>query len=246
MEGEDAAGDVAAVERVARRLQPGDPAAARRGPLLVGEELQGRREVGLHEFLARLRRPAVRQVDFDRRRKAADRVRVVADEIGHVRIDRKTLAGDADRRRRDLGEGHRAVFFERGNPRVGRRRHHRALDSDRDLAAVVLLKIFGARLFRPAAEAADRHRLAALGEPDEDRGHPADADMDALEDAGRDPGRDPGIDRVAAGLEHLQTGLRRHVMPGRDRMGDAHHAGAIGILDVHDTILCRKGCSGRL
>src|SRR5207248_11512313 len=30
-------------------------------------------------------------------------------------------------------------------------------------------------------KAADRHRLAALGEPDQDRGHPADANMDAYE-----------------------------------------------------------------
>ena len=200
----------------------------------------------MHEFLAQLRRPAMRQVDFDGRRKAADRLLVVADEIGHVRIDRETLAGDADRRRRHLGERHRAVFFERGDPRIGRGRHDRALDPDRDLAAVVLLKVFGARLFRPAAEAADRHRLAALGKPDQDRGHAADADVDAFEDAGRDPGRDPGIDRVAAGLEHLQSGLRRHVMPGRDGMGDAHHAGAVGVLDVHGRILCRKGRNGPL
>jgi hypothetical protein len=186
----------------------------------------------------------MREINFDGRRKPADRRLVVADEIGHVRIDRETLTGDADRRRRHLGERHRAVFFERGDPRIRRGRHDRALDPNGDLAAVVSLKIFGARLFRPAAETADRHRLAALGEPDQDRSDAADADMDAFEDSGRDPGRDPGIDRVAAGFQHLQSGLRRHVVPRRDGMGDAHHAGPVGVLDVHGRILCRKGRNG--
>jgi len=66
--------------------------------------------------------------------------------------------------------------------------------------------------------------------------------MDAFEDTGRDPSRDPGIDCVAAGLEHLQSGLGRHVMPGRDGMGDTHHARAIGVLNGHSDILCRKRC----
>jgi hypothetical protein len=46
-----------------------------------------------------------------------------------------------------IGERHRAVFFERGDPCIGRGRHDHALDPNRDLAAVVLLKVFGARLF---------------------------------------------------------------------------------------------------
>jgi hypothetical protein len=113
VEGKNSACDVAAVERIARRLKGGNPTATRRGPLLVGEKLQGRSEVGLNEFFAQLRRPTVRQIDFDGRGKAADRLLIVADEIGHMRIDWETLAGDADRRRRHFGERHRAIFFSR-------------------------------------------------------------------------------------------------------------------------------------
>src|SRR5439155_3306268 len=64
--GDDLLGDVAAIERVARRFEPGVPAvpvAAAPGGCLffVGHVLQGGGEIGLAEYLAGLGRVAVRQ-----------------------------------------------------------------------------------------------------------------------------------------------------------------------------------------
>ena len=59
----------------------------------------------------------------------------------HQRVDGKAVAREADRGLRDLAEAHRAEALERGDPGIGRRRHHRAQDALRDLAAVVLLEV---------------------------------------------------------------------------------------------------------
>ena len=57
---QDRARDVAAIERIARRLQAGEAIAVRVRPLLIRHVLQRAREIALHEDLAHLRRTSVR------------------------------------------------------------------------------------------------------------------------------------------------------------------------------------------
>ena len=64
--------------------------------------------------------------------------------------------------RSDVAEAHRAEVLERGEPRIGRRRNHAALDARRNLAAVALHEVVGRDRFRPHAEAVDAVHLAVL------------------------------------------------------------------------------------
>ena len=100
--------DVALVERIARRLQPGLAALAFPAPFFIHHVFQRAAEIGLHKLPARHWRLAARQVHLLARRPAGIVVDVAADELGHQRIHRKTLAGETDRRTGNLAETHGA------------------------------------------------------------------------------------------------------------------------------------------
>ena len=75
----------------------------------------------------------------------------------------EALARIANGGARDVAEAHGAVALERQDPRIWRRRHHRAEDAQRDHAAVLAEESLEPRGPGPAAEPADDHRLVALG-----------------------------------------------------------------------------------
>ena len=140
-------------------------------------------------------------------------------------MGRKALPGRPDGGLGHLLEGHRAVAFERRDPGVRSRRHHRARQPRRYRAVEVLPEIGAARRRRPGSDAVDDDDLARLRQPDQDRRDAGDADHGCLDDA-RDQTRGHArVDGVAAPLEHVERGLRRQAMTGRDRVPDADPGG---------------------
>ncbi len=101
---QDRAGDVAAIERVARRLQAGKAIAIRVRPLLIRHVLQCAAQIALHEDLAHLGRASARQED---RRRAGPLRKIVLPRVELLRqerIGREPIACEADRRRGHLAE----------------------------------------------------------------------------------------------------------------------------------------------
>ena len=138
-------------------------------------------------------------------------------------MDGEALAGIADGGRGDFGKRHRAEFRQRGNPGIGRGRHHGSQKPDGNASAVAVAKQLEARRLRPVSETGDAEHLAALGGIDQHRGHAGELDLVAVDHAERDPRRDAGIDRIAAGLQHGRARLGRqivarnaHMAPRRD------------------------------
>ena len=236
-EGDDLLGDVAAIKGVARGLEPGlaatPPSATGGGALLVGHVLQRAGEIGLAEHFAGFGRPAVGQKDRRRGRPGAMVGGVPLQALGHQRIHRKAVAGEPDRRRRDLAKAHRAVAPERGDPGVGCGRNHGAHDPLGDLAAVLAHEQLGVERLGPGAEPGDRDHLAARGVIDHDRRHPGDIDQIALQDAERDPGRAAGVDRVAARFEDRKPGGGGEVVAGRDGVAGHRDGRAVRLWCGH-------------
>ena len=83
-----------------------------------------RGEVGLDEFVAGLRHVTAGQEDGGVTGIAGVGVAMAADAVAQQGVHREAFAGTFDRRGGDVGEAHRAVPFECGDPRVGRRGHH--------------------------------------------------------------------------------------------------------------------------
>src|SRR5204862_3501585 len=112
--GDDLLGDVAAIEGVARRFEPGIaavPVAAASGSrlFLVGHVLQRGGEVGLAKYLAGLGRAAVRQQYRRGRRPTPQPLLLLFEAGGHQRGPRKTVARVPRRGCGDLAKAHRAV-----------------------------------------------------------------------------------------------------------------------------------------
>ena len=223
----DRLGDVAAVERVARRGEAGQPAALGRRALLVDHVLQRAGEIGLHEALADLRQLAAGQEDRRVRRPGAVAVLVLLDHGRHVLEHGEALARVADRRCRDVAEGHRAVVAERGDPGVGRGRHHGAQDAQRHLAAMLAHEQIGREALGPVAEAGDGDDLALAG-ADHDRRHAGDVHLVGMQHGERDARGAAGIDRVAAGLEDREAGGGGEIVAGGDGVAAAVEGGAGG------------------
>jgi len=217
-EGDDLAGDIAAIERVARSFEPGLTAPRGRGTLLVGHVLQRRREVGLPEDFPNVGHPTVWQKDRCSRRPGAMISLVPLQALGHQRIHRKAVARQPDRRRRNLAKAHRAVPPERRNPRVGRGGNHRSQHTLWNLAGVLALEQLRIERLRPGPETGDRHHLLLVGEVNHNRRNTGDIDQIALEHTERDPGSTTGIDGVAASLQDVKTRGGGEIMARRDRM----------------------------
>ena len=231
--------DVALVERGARRAEPGLAAPPARDLfLLVRHVLQRAAEIGLDENLAHFRRAALWQEDFAACRPAAERLLVLLDEIRHHRMHREALARETDGAGGDFSEAHGSKGLERGEPRIGRRRHDAALDALRDLAAVPADEVIRRDRARPDAQPVDAVHLPALRGVDELGRHAAEVDLVGLQHADRNSGGNPGIDRIAARLEDLEPGVRGKVVPGRDDVPGAHDGGAAG---SHAGALVRGG-----
>src|SRR5258705_2802797 len=106
---------------------------------------------------------------------------------------------------------------ERGQPRVGCRRRHRAGHADRHVVAVPRAITIEVERCRPVPEAVDRFRSGHPGPKDDDRSDAAKVREVALEDVERDARRDARVDRVPALLEHARA------RKGREVMTRAHH-----------------------
>ena len=216
LEADDLACDVAAIERIVRRAQPG-LAVGTGGAVLIGHVLQRARQIGLHELLPRLRHAPVGQKDRGVGLPAPVFVLVRGDRDGEQRIHREALAGIADRIRRDIGEAHRAVAPQRGDPGIGRGGDDGAQHAVGDLAAVLAHEDVGRQCLRPPAETGDALHLT-VRQPDHDRCDAGDVHQIRLQHAERDAGRAAGIDRIAAGLQDGERGRCGEVVAGGNRV----------------------------
>jgi hypothetical protein len=191
--------------------------------------LDGGSELRLHEHLARPRRPALRQVECNVRRKHPILGLVRGDDLRHQRVDRETVAGELDRRGRHLAEAHGAEALERRDPGIGCRRHHGAQHVLRNLAAMVLLEVVARDRLRPGAEARDRDHAILGGGIDDDRRHAGEVHVFRLHDAERDAARYAGVDGVAACLQNPQAGFGGEILAGGDHMARSHDGRAVGL-----------------
>ena len=123
---------------------------------------------------------------------------------------------------------HGAVTFQRGDPGIGRGGDHAALDVGQDAAALMLAEPCGGGQFRPRPEAADRHRLPGFRELDHDRRHAAEMHVFALQHAQSDARRHAGVDRVAAGFQDFEPGLRGEIIGRRHHVPRAEDARMVG------------------
>jgi hypothetical protein len=121
VEARDRAHEVALVEGVPRRFQPGASIAGsgERRLLLVRHVLQASGEIGLHEKVADLRRSSVREIDRAVRRPAAVLLRNQLELLGKERVHHEPVPREADREARELVERSGAVAGERLDPGAG-------------------------------------------------------------------------------------------------------------------------------
>jgi hypothetical protein len=89
------------------------------------------------------------------------------------------------------------------------------------------VKGFDRHRLRPGAEPGNRDHLVTFGKVDHDRRDPGETDILRLQHGQRHAAGASGIDRIAAGLENLECGLRRQVMPGGRHVAGAHQVGAV-------------------
>ena len=142
--------------------------------------------------------------------------------VAHDVMHRKPFPGIANGCRRYLAERHGAVSLQGGDPGVGGGRHNRTQQTNRHAAVVFLYETLDACVFRPPAQAADRHNLVLLGQVDHDRRDAGKLHHIAMDNAQCHSCRNPGIDRVAAGFQDVESSL------GRQKMTGGHHvSGAI-------------------
>ena len=164
VEGVDLACNVALVKRVVNRLQSRHTPLLGSLALLVGEKLDGRRELVLNEQLPHLDGPSLRHEVLSRGR---PRHRLFLDELGQEGIHGEAVAGEADGRRRHFGETHGAKVLERREIGVDRRRCLRFQDTEGNFAAVVLVKVLAGSKLGPSAVSLDRDHLAAVRQIDD-------------------------------------------------------------------------------
>ena len=99
--------------------------------------------------------------------------------------------------------------MQSGDPGVGGCRHNRTQQTNRHAAVEFLYETLDACVFGPPAQAADRHDLVLLGQVDHDRRHAGKLHHIAVDNTQRHSRRNPGIDRVAAGLQNVESSLGR-------------------------------------
>ncbi len=158
---------------------------------------------------------------------AAIFVLVRGDRGGQQRVDREPLGGETDGRGGDIGEAHRAMPAQRGDPGVGRGGDHGAQHAVGDFAAMLAHEQIGGQRLRPPAEAGDALDRS-VREPDHDRRHAGDIDQVRLQHAQAHAGGHTGVDRVAARLQDGEARRRGQIMAGRNGMAGAVNTRTMG------------------
>ena len=116
---------------------------------------------------------------------------------------------------------------QRGDPSVGRGRHHSSQHPVRDCPAVIAHEQIGRDRLRPPAQTCDTFRRP-IRQPDQDRRHASEIHQIGLQHPQRDPRRHAGIDRVAAALQDRKPSRGREIVAGRNRVPRAKHGRTIG------------------
>jgi hypothetical protein len=101
---------------------------------------------------------------------------MLRDDLAHQAMRWIAILTQGNRAFRDVGEAHRAVPVEGGNPGIWGCRNHGAEEAMGDFTTTVLLEIFRAGATGPASQATDGGDLLAVSVIKNDRGHPGDAD----------------------------------------------------------------------
>ena len=153
-------------------------------------------------------------------------VLVRRDRRREQRIDRKTFGGEADRVGGDIGEAHRAVTSERGDPGIGCGGNHGAQHAIRDRAVVLAHEQIRGQRLRPPTEAGDALNLA-VGEPDHNRRHAGDVHQVRLQHAQCHAGCATGINGVSAGLQDRECRRGGQIVAGRDGVAGAIDGGTM-------------------
>ena len=168
---------------------------------------------------------------------------MVGNDFRQERVDRKAVAGIADRRLRDFPKAHRAEALERRDPGVGRRRHQGAEDSQRNGTAMVLLEVIGPDRLRPRAQSRDRDDAILGSGIDDDRRHAREVHVFRLHDTERNTGRNAGVDRIAACLQNFEASLGGKIMTGSHHVARPHDRRTVGHIT---TSLGKSSASAKL
>ena len=221
--------DIALVEAVARRRDPGGTAFGLMGALGLDHAGEGVGKSGEFDGIAGAIRRAV----------WLDPIALVVgplrDEFGipsdrrhGARAQRKSLAGIFDRARRDLFEAHRAPFFEHRQRRVQRAWNDGGIESGAGKGfAAGIVGIDRGALRRPALPDHGRNLMLAA-RIDQHQPFPAEAVKVLLDHAADQQRRDPGIERIAAAEQDFKRRRRGQRMAGRDAAIAAHHGRPLG------------------
>ncbi len=236
---DDLARDVAGVDGVAGRHDRGGPTARRVRGLDRREAAEEIAELALHEKLADLRRPPVREEHRGARGPLTQAVLQHRDRPREPRVDREPVA-ELDRRREDLAEREPPVAREGGEPRVACGGRDRARCADRHRVPVLRAVRVEVERRRPPAEPVDRFGSGHPRAVDDDRRDAAEVREVPLEDVERDAGRDPCVDGAPAAREHPEPRERREVMARADHVLRAEDRGpALGDPDRWRRVLHR-------
>ena len=114
----DGGSDVARVERVSYGLDSRLATSNRGPPFLVDQELEGAREVRLHEHLPGLRRTPVRKEYLGAFRLSLEIADPFLDRRGYLGIHGKSIAGETDGRLGGITKADGPVPFEEGKPGI--------------------------------------------------------------------------------------------------------------------------------
>ncbi len=214
--GHDLPGDVSGVDGVTRGHDRSGPTARGVRGFDADQTTEQVSQLPLHEELADLGWPAVREEHRGAGRPLPDPVLQHRDGARQPRVDRESVA-ELDRGRQHVGEGEPAVPREGGEPRVARRRRDRARRADGHV-----VPIFGAIPIEierrgPPAQPVDALRSGHPRPVHDDRRDTTEVGQVTFDHVQGDACRDAGVDRAAAAREHPEAGERREVVAG------AHH-----------------------
>ena len=192
-----------------------------------------RRQVLLHEQLARLRWPLV-----------VGRSQQGAQDGSR---DRVALLGQLQRRRDHLLEAHRAVLLQRREPGVGGGRHDGPEYAHRDFAAGVPAEVLDRGRARPAPQSADGHHRVGCREVDDDGRDAAEVGAGRAHDVQRDARGHARVDGVAALREDSEARRGGEMVPRGHHVGGAHDGRPVAFRRrCHDHLLDCQWSSGQV
>ncbi len=236
---DDALGDLAAIEGVDRGLQAMASAVTDRGVLRRDQEPEGAREIGIGEQRAHRGHGARREIDRGRGRPrrpkdlGAAREREVAEEIGRCRsgerrMHRKSRLGELERRGHHVAERERAGARQDREQRMRCRRRsggeHTRHRNERQVVGAEPLDGRGPRGLGVAVHGQHAPVVRGVDERGELAAERVHVGIHQPLDERRGDGR---VDRVAARVQHPETGLGREIVLGHDHPAWAHERGAL-------------------